>query len=152
MANEITAWSPSAVPDDRAVWKAGKTITRLPLPADTWGQYSPRKGRISHAGIVFVWPETGNYFLSFEGNVGVGGGKQGITILRRKKSDVHIVCEWIDDEVVRSKVVEATAEMNELPIEEINKANADPEHPDYDKEIIAVFFVALMLMKFGNEG
>lgn len=116
----ITAWSPTAVPYERAVWQAGKTLTRLPLPADVFGIYNPKKGRISHVGIVFAWPEEGDYFLSLEGNVGIGGGVQGITILRRRKSSIHLVCNWIDDETITKKLEEGNKELEPI-IEEVKE-------------------------------
>lgn len=148
--NEITAWSPSAVPENKAVWKSGKAIKREPMMADTWGVYSPRKGRVSHAGIVFHWPEDGNYFLSFEGNVRVSDGREGITILRRKKSDVYIVANWIEDEVVREKVNQAIKDIEDIPVEQAKEADP-PTTPKKIKEIVTLILVIGFLMRYGNE-
>lgn len=114
MNHTITAWSPTAVPDELAVWKGGQTITRDPLPADVWGIYSPRKGRIAHVGIVLHWPKNSPYFLTLEGNANVGDGTQGITVLRRKKSQMHIIVDWIGNQPeLKEQIEDANNELND---------------------------------------
>lgn len=141
IATTITAWSPTAVPYERAVWQAGKVLTRLPLPADVFGIYNPKKGRISHAGVIFAWPEEGDWFLSLEGNVGIGSGQQGITILRRRKSSIHVVVNWIDEESITKKLAEGNKELEEI----VTSVNEPPK----EKKIIPFWVLAVIAIGAG---
>lgn len=142
---EITAWSPTAVPEARAVWKGGKEITRAPMYSDVFGIYSPRKGRVSHAGIIFHWPDKGNYFLSLEGNVGIGDGAQGITVLRRKKTEIHIVCDWIDSETLAAVRDSADTILKDTPLpEQIKEKQKESKFPIFLSSIVVAGLTILL--------
>lgn len=144
---DITAWSPTAVPEERAVWKAGEPITRMPRPTDVFGMYSVRKGRISHVGIIWEWPDDSEWCLTFEGNTGVGNGMQGITIKRRRKSSIHIVCNWIDDETVNQEIDQYAAEKKFTPlVDKIKIAKPVSEDPEPPKDWWMYYAIGAFLL------
>lgn len=82
------AWSPALFPNVRCYTK--EQIQREAVrPADLFGIYSQRLGRINHVGIV--WKLEGRYILTVEGNVA-----NRVLSKRRALATVYAFSNWLD--------------------------------------------------------
>ncbi|TCD03965.1 peptidoglycan-binding protein [Pedobacter psychroterrae] len=81
-----TGWSPSLFPLQRLVKAAA--------PGNVFGIYFPALKRISHCG--FVERKDGDWITSIEGNTGIGGGRDGDGVYRRKrhKRTIYKYADW----------------------------------------------------------
>ena len=94
-----TAWSPSWFPNSKVIWRAGKG-TATPQPADVFGLYYSKLGRIGHVGIIERWqdPRGDDWAYTIEGNTNGEGSREGDGVHRRRrlKRQIHVVANWID--------------------------------------------------------
>ena len=94
-----SAWSPDMV--KKPTWKQGLG-GKTPQPADTFGLYFAKQGRVAHTGLICEWPEKEKYCTTLEGNTGATGSVgeadrngDGVYLKRRNKTDIYAVQNWI---------------------------------------------------------
>jgi len=82
------AWSPSWFPTSRIV-KLSECES-----GDVFGIYYSSKKRIAHVGIIEK--ETGNYFLTIEGNTNEAGSREGDGVYkkRRPQKTIYKIARW----------------------------------------------------------
>lgn len=138
----MTGWSKSCCPDKNLVYKIG-VFDKGILPATSF--WWPRQ-QGGHTGIIVEWPTSGSYFYTIEGNVRNGRKFGGVHRMSRKKSAVHLVGDWIQNEelyIPQQNLIQPESELKsepkiigpELPVEILVKED------DYDYRLIFIIFL-----------
>ena len=86
-------------PATKVIYSRGIT-KRLPRKGDCVGYYYANLGRIGHVGFVESWGSS--FVITVEGNTGGGNGVNrngdGVHRMRRLKSQISIVSDWIPEQ------------------------------------------------------
>jgi len=88
-------WFPPA----KVVWRRGANNARTPKQGDCVGFYYANLGRIGHVGFVDKWGS--DFVITVEGNTGGSGIERngdGVYRMRRLKSQISIVSNWIPEQ------------------------------------------------------
>ncbi len=82
------AWSPSWFPNSNVVKFSEYE------PGDVFGIYYSSKKRIAHVGIIEK--ETGNYFLTIEGNTNEAGSRDGDGVYKKRRpiKTIYKIARW----------------------------------------------------------
>jgi len=81
------AWSPALFPRQRR-YMGSSEATKQAMPADIFGIYNQRLGRIDHAGLVRSVDK--NWILTVEGNV-----QNQVASRRRPVATIHTFADWL---------------------------------------------------------
>lgn len=96
--NPVSAWAPSFANTKYIVWSQSLSKThkaQKPQPGDCFTLYYVNLKRVGHVG--FIIGETGQYYITTEGNTGISGSREGAGVhrLKRSKSKVFAVTNYI---------------------------------------------------------
>ena len=107
----------------QAVSAVSQYQTRSAAPAVVW--WKPRVGGTGHVGLIESWPTLGQYFWSIEGNTG-----NAVKRLKRKKSLVQKMSNWVGEDLPSSKPLEKA--LPKKPPDQAAPAPRAPSAPGRD--------------------
>lgn len=96
--NPLTAWAPAFSNVKYVTWSQclqKQHKARKPNPGDCFTLFYPQLNRVGHVG--FIVAESGNYFITIEGNTGLSGSREGSGVhkLKRAKNKVYSTSDYI---------------------------------------------------------
>ncbi|WP_053405172.1 hypothetical protein [Persicobacter sp. CCB-QB2] len=91
------AWSPSWFPNDKVIYKKGKSLTgKPPQKSDVMGIYFASKKRIAHVGHVHRWPPDSDYTITIEGNTNGAGSREGDGVYKKRRLKRQLwIADWV---------------------------------------------------------
>lgn len=92
------AYVPNWSKDPRyVIYTRGAKTNKMPCAGDVVTYYSPRQGIEFHIAIIKIWPPTGDYFYTVEGNTNNAGSDEGdgVYLKLRRKSDAYKIMRFV---------------------------------------------------------
>lgn len=115
--NPVSAWAPSFANPKYVVYsqslvKAHKA--KKPKPGDLFTLYYTNLNRVGHVG--FIVGESGNYYITTEGNTGTSGTREGAGVhsLKRSKLKVYAVSNYITPYINNHEKTSFVPDLNSL--------------------------------------
>jgi hypothetical protein len=79
--NPRSGYCPNLFSQKNTIWQRNKKDNQIPLPADVFGLYFYKKGRIAHVGFIKNW--TKQTVATVEGNTNQAGSRDGDGVYRK---------------------------------------------------------------------